>query len=58
MTKGQADAFEVAVRDFARDCLTHSDCPLSGTTDQAVGAAAGVADGAGRESDPLPATAI
>ncbi len=37
VTKGQADAFEVAVQDFARDCLTHSDCPLSGTTDQAVG---------------------
>ena len=37
VTKGQADAFEVAVRDFARDCLTHSDCPLSGSVDQAVG---------------------
>jgi pimeloyl-ACP methyl ester carboxylesterase len=37
VTKGQADAFEVAVRDFARDCLTHSNCPLSGTVDDAVG---------------------
>ena len=36
VTKGQADAFEVAVRDFARDCLTHSNCPLSGSVDQAV----------------------
>jgi pimeloyl-ACP methyl ester carboxylesterase len=36
VTKGQADAFEVAVDDFARDCLTYSDCPLSGTTDEAV----------------------
>jgi pimeloyl-ACP methyl ester carboxylesterase len=37
VTKGQADAFEVAVRDFAKDCLTHSDCPLSGTPEQGVG---------------------
>ena len=36
VTKGQADAFEVAVLDFARDCLTHSDCPLTGTPEQAV----------------------
>ena len=37
VTKGQADAFEVAVLDFARDCLTHSDCPLSGSPEEAVG---------------------
>ncbi len=36
VTKGQADAFEVAVRDFARDCLQHSDCPLSGSPEAAV----------------------
>ncbi len=36
ITKGQADAFEVAVRDFARDCMTHDGCPLSGTVDEAV----------------------
>lgn len=36
VTRGQAEAFEVAIRDFARDCLTHDDCPLSGTTDEAV----------------------
>lgn len=36
VTKGQADAFEVAVLDFARDCLTHADCPFSGSPDQAV----------------------
>lgn len=37
VTKGQADAFEVAIRDFAQDCLTHEDCPLSGSVDDAVG---------------------
>jgi len=37
VTKGQADAFEVAVRDFAQDCLTHDNCPLSGSVDDAVG---------------------
>lgn len=37
VTKGQADAFEVAVLDFARDCLTHADCPFSGSPDRAVG---------------------
>jgi pimeloyl-ACP methyl ester carboxylesterase len=36
VTKGQADAFEVAVLDFAQDCLTHSDCPLSGSPEEAV----------------------
>jgi pimeloyl-ACP methyl ester carboxylesterase len=36
VTKGQADAFEVAVHDFAADCLTHDDCPLTGSEDQAV----------------------
>jgi pimeloyl-ACP methyl ester carboxylesterase len=36
VTKGQADAFEVAVHNFAADCLTHSDCPFTGTEDQAV----------------------
>ena len=36
VTKGQAEGFEVAVRDFARDCLTHSECPLTGSVDEAV----------------------
>ncbi len=36
ITKGQADAFEVALRNFVEDCLTAKDCPLSGTTDEAV----------------------
>jgi pimeloyl-ACP methyl ester carboxylesterase len=52
VTKGQADAFEVAVRDFARDCLTHSDCPLTGTTDEAV---AQLQDWlASLDADPIP----
>jgi pimeloyl-ACP methyl ester carboxylesterase len=36
ITKGQADAFEVAVNDFADDCLKHPDCPLSGSVEGAV----------------------
>ena len=36
VTKGQAAAFEVAVRDFVTDCLAQQDCPLSGTTDEAL----------------------
>lgn len=36
VTKGQADAFEVAVKDFVKDCLTQEDCPLSGTPDEAL----------------------
>lgn len=36
-TRGQAVAFEFAVRDFAEDCLTHEDCPLTGSVDDAVG---------------------
>jgi pimeloyl-ACP methyl ester carboxylesterase len=36
VTKGQADAFEVALKDFIRDCLTHDDCPLNGTPDDAL----------------------
>lgn len=36
VTKGQAEAFEVAVLDFARDCLTHSDCPFTGSPEDAV----------------------
>ena len=36
VTKGQADAFEVAVRDFAKYCLRQSDCPLAGSEDEAV----------------------
>lgn len=37
VTKGQADAFEVVLRDFVTDCLTQQDCPLSGSTDKALG---------------------
>lgn len=36
VTKGQADAFEVAVRDFVADCLTKDDCPLSGSVDEGL----------------------
>ena len=36
VTKGQADEFEVALRHFVEDCLSTKDCPLSGTTDEAV----------------------
>ncbi|MEI8260391.1 MAG: alpha/beta hydrolase [Actinomycetes bacterium] len=36
VTKGQADAFEVSVRDFVTYCLAQSDCPLTGTVDQAL----------------------
>ncbi len=52
VTKGQADAFELSVRDFAEDCLTHNDCPLSGSVDQAVGQLQDFL--AGLDSDPLP----
>ena len=37
VTKGQADAFEVSVRDFVSYCVAQTDCPLSGTTDHALG---------------------
>ena len=36
VTKGQADAFEVAIRDFAGYCLEQSGCPLTGSVDDAV----------------------
>lgn len=36
ISRDQANAFEVALRDFVADCLTHDDCPLSGTTDEAL----------------------
>lgn len=36
VTKEQAEAFEVALRDFAADCLGRSDCPLTGDVDEAV----------------------
>jgi pimeloyl-ACP methyl ester carboxylesterase len=36
VTKGQADAFEVALHNFVADCLTHDDCPLSGDESHAV----------------------
>ena len=54
VTKGQADAFEVAVLDFARDCLTHSDCPFSGSPDDAV---TQLQDWlASLDADPIPGT--
>ncbi len=37
VTKGQADAFEVALRDFLAECLSRDDCPFTGTVDDAVG---------------------
>jgi pimeloyl-ACP methyl ester carboxylesterase len=36
VSRGQAESFEYQVRDFVRDCLTHSDCPLSGSVDEGV----------------------
>ena len=36
ITKGQADAFEVALRDFVTYCLGRSDCPLEGSVDDGV----------------------
>ena len=36
ISKEQAEAFEVALRDFVADCLTHDDCPLTGTVDEGV----------------------
>lgn len=36
VTKGQADAFEVAVRDFVADCLGKDDCPLTGSVDEGL----------------------
>ena len=36
ISKDQADAFEVALKDFVSNCLTHDDCPLSGTADEAL----------------------
>ncbi|CAB4882116.1 unannotated protein [freshwater metagenome] len=31
LSRGQADAFEVAFADFARDCSEHDSCPFDGT---------------------------
>jgi pimeloyl-ACP methyl ester carboxylesterase len=36
VTKAQAEAFEVALKDFVADCLKNTDCPLKGTPDQAL----------------------
>lgn len=36
VTRDQAEAFEVAVADFARDCLAYETCPLTGKPDEAV----------------------
>ncbi|MCC3283137.1 alpha/beta hydrolase [Arthrobacter caoxuetaonis] len=36
ITLGQARAFEKAIRAYVEDCLTSSNCPLSGTVDDAV----------------------
>jgi pimeloyl-ACP methyl ester carboxylesterase len=36
VTKGQAESFEYQVRDFVRDCLTHDDCPLTGSVDEGI----------------------
>lgn len=36
VTKGQADAFEVAVRDFVSYCLGSSGCPLTGSVDEGL----------------------
>jgi pimeloyl-ACP methyl ester carboxylesterase len=52
VTKGQADAFEVAVRDFAKDCVTHANCPLTGGVDEAVGQLQDFL--AGLDAKPIP----
>lgn len=53
ISKGQAEAFEVALRDFVENCLTHDDCPLAGTTDEGVQQ---VRDWlTSLDSDPIPA---
>ncbi|MFJ7751625.1 alpha/beta hydrolase [Arthrobacter sp. NPDC097144] len=36
ITLGQAEGFENAIRAYVEDCLTSADCPLSGTTDEAI----------------------
>lgn len=36
ITLGQAEGFENAIRAYVEDCLTSADCPLSGSTDEAV----------------------
>lgn len=51
VTKGQADAFEVALRDFVADCLGKDDCPLTGSVDDGVGQLQDWL--ASLESDPL-----
>ena len=52
VTRGQAEEFELILRDFVRDCQTHDDCPLTGGVD------AGVAQlqewFAGLDANPLP----
>lgn len=51
ISKGQAEAFEVALKDFVENCLTHDDCPLTGTADDGVQQ---VRDWlAGLDSDPI-----
>ncbi|MET4061631.1 pimeloyl-ACP methyl ester carboxylesterase [Arthrobacter sp. UYP6] len=36
ITLGQAEGFENAIRAYVEDCLSSANCPLSGTTDQAI----------------------
>ncbi|WP_026556858.1 alpha/beta hydrolase [Arthrobacter sp. 35W] len=36
ISRGQAKGFETAIHAWATNCMTHSDCPVSGTPDQAV----------------------
>ena len=36
ITLGQAAGFEKAIRAYVEDCLSAANCPLSGTTDQAI----------------------
>lgn len=52
VTKGQADAFEVAVRDFAKYCLGKGDCPVTGSVDDAVKQLQSWL--AGLDANPLP----
>ena len=52
VTKGQADAFEVALADFVADCRTHSDCPLTGDVKDGVRQVQEFL--AGLDANPLP----
>ena len=59
VTHGQAIGFELALRSFVSDCLTHGDCPLDGDATVEADVDAALEDLrawiAARDEDPLPA---